>query len=31
VVKLLPGSHKHLALRNPCVLFQRYGGACKIY
>ncbi len=31
VVKLLPGSHERLALRNPRVLFQKHGGACKIY
>jgi hypothetical protein len=28
---LLPGSHKHLASRNPCVLFQKHGGACTMY
>jgi hypothetical protein len=27
----LPGSHEHLALRNPCVLFQKHGGACTMY
>ncbi len=28
VVSLLPGSREHLALRKPCVLCQKYGGAC---
>jgi hypothetical protein len=31
VVRLLPGSHERLALRNPCVLCQNYGGACMTY
>ncbi len=31
VVTLLPGSHEHLALRNPHVLFQKHGGACTMY
>ncbi len=31
VVKLLPGSHKRLTLRNPRVLFQKNGGACMMY
>ncbi len=31
VVMLLPGSHKRLALRNPCILFQKHGGACTMY
>jgi hypothetical protein len=31
VVSLLPGSHEHLALRNPRVLCQKYGGACTTY
>jgi hypothetical protein len=31
VVRLLPCSHKHLALRNPRVLCQKHGGACMIY
>jgi hypothetical protein len=31
VVMLLPGSHERLALRNPCVLFQKHGGACTMY
>jgi hypothetical protein len=31
VVKLLPGSHERLALRNPRVLFQKHGGACTMY
>jgi hypothetical protein len=31
VVRLLPGSHEHLALRNPCVLCQKHGGACTTY
>ncbi len=31
VVSLLPGSHKRLALRNPHVLSQKYGGACTTY
>ncbi len=30
VVKLLPGSHEHLVLRNPHVLFQKHGGACTM-
>jgi hypothetical protein len=30
-VVLLLGSHKHLALRNPRVLFQKHGGACTMY
>jgi hypothetical protein len=28
VVSLLPGSHERLALRNPQVLCQKYGGTC---
>ncbi len=31
VVSLLPGSHEHLASRNPCVLCQIYGGARTMY
>jgi hypothetical protein len=31
VVRLLPGSHKHLASRNPRVLCQKHGGACTTY
>ncbi len=31
VVMLLPGSHERLALRNPCVQFQKHGGACTMY
>ncbi len=31
VVSLLPGSHKCLALRNPCVLCQKHGGTCTTY
>ncbi len=31
VVRLLPGSHERLALRNPHVLFQKHGGACTMY
>jgi hypothetical protein len=31
VVSLLPGSHECLALRNPGVLCQKYGGACTTY
>ncbi len=31
VVKLLPGSHKRLASRNPCILFQKHGGAFTMY
>ncbi len=31
VVMLLPGSHKHLALRNPHGLFQKHGGTCTMY
>ncbi len=31
VVSLLPGSCKRHALRNPCVLCQKYGGACMTY
>jgi hypothetical protein len=31
VVKLLPGSHERLALRNPHVLCQKHGGACTTY
>ncbi len=31
VVMLLPGSHEHLALRNPRVLFQKHGGTCTMY
>jgi hypothetical protein len=31
VVRLLPGSHKRLASRNPCVLCQKHGGTCTTY
>ncbi len=31
VVRLLPGSHEHLASGNPRVLCQKHGGACKMY
>ncbi len=31
VVRLLPGSHERLALRNPRVLCQKHGGACMTY
>ncbi len=31
VVSPVPGSHEHLALRNPRVLCQKYGGACTTY
>jgi hypothetical protein len=31
VVMLLPGSHKRLASRNSCTLFQKHGGACTMY
>ncbi len=31
VVRLQPGSHKRLASRNPCMLCQKYGGACMTY
>jgi hypothetical protein len=31
VVRQLPGSHKHLASGNPCVLCQKHGGACTMY
>ncbi len=31
VVRLLPGSHERLASRNPRVLCQKYGGACRMY
>ncbi len=31
VVSLLPGSHEHLASRNPCILWKKYGGACTTY
>jgi hypothetical protein len=31
IVRLLPGSHERLALRNPCILFQKHGGACMMY
>jgi hypothetical protein len=31
VVSLLPGSHKHLASRNPCILCQKHGGARTTY
>jgi hypothetical protein len=31
VVRLLPGSHERLASRNPCILFQKHGGACTMY
>jgi hypothetical protein len=31
VVRLLPGFHEHLALRNPRILCQKHGGACTTY
>ncbi len=31
VVRLLPGSHERLALRNTRVLCQKYSGACTMY
>jgi hypothetical protein len=31
VVSLLPGSHEHLALRNPRILCQKHGGTCMTY
>jgi hypothetical protein len=31
VVRLLPGFHERLALRNPRVLCQKHGGACTMY
>jgi hypothetical protein len=31
VVRLLPGSHECLALRNPRVLCLKHGGACTTY
>ncbi len=31
VASLLPGSHKHLASRNPLILCQKHGGACTTY
>ncbi len=31
VMRLLPGSHERLALRNPHVLCQKHGGACTMY
>ncbi len=31
VVMLLPGSHEHLASRNPPVLFQKHGGLFTMY
>ncbi len=31
VVRLLPGSHEHLASRNPRVLCQKYGCTCTTY
>ncbi len=31
VVRLLPGSHEHLASRNPCILCQKHWGACMVY
>jgi hypothetical protein len=31
VVRLLPGSHKHLDSRNPRVLCQKHGSACAMY
>jgi hypothetical protein len=31
VVSQLPGSHRHLASRNPRVLCQKYGGICTTY
>ncbi len=31
VVRLLPGSHKRLDLRNLRILCQKHGGACTMY
>ncbi len=31
LVRLLPGSHKRLASKNPRVLCQKHGGACTTY
>jgi hypothetical protein len=31
VARLLPGSHEHLASRNPRVQCQKHGGACTMY
>jgi hypothetical protein len=31
VVRLLPGSHKRLASRNPRILCQKHGGTCTTY
>jgi hypothetical protein len=31
VVRLLPGSHERLALRNPRILCRKHGGACTTY
>jgi hypothetical protein len=31
VVRLLPGFNKRLALRNPRILCQNYGGTCTTY
>jgi hypothetical protein len=31
VVRLLPGSPKRLASRNPRILCQKHGGACTTY
>jgi hypothetical protein len=31
VVRLLPGSHEHLALRNSRILCQKHGGTCTTY
>jgi hypothetical protein len=31
VVRLLPGSHECLDLRNPRILCQKHGGACTMY
>ncbi len=31
VVRLLPGSHERLALRNPHILCQKHGGTCTTY
>jgi hypothetical protein len=31
VARLLPGSHEHLASRNPHILCGKHGGACTTY
>jgi hypothetical protein len=31
VVRLLPGSHERLTLRNPRILCQKHGGTCTTY